>query len=387
MHILYASKRPPYPFFLGGAARCAYMLLHGMSQETGVSCAAVGDSAYSDSPWGFPDSSEYESLGIKSVSAQSEPFGGEIDCGYPVHLIPHFEQRFSEFVDEFKPDVVWAQQEGAENILGITARKGIQGLFYVHDAEFDSEELKHISDLGCHIVCSSAFLAGKVQRVIGRAAHVVYPASELYFGASGDPQGHITMINPHRVKGLDTFLTIAEQLPEQKFLLLESWRLDDSALGELQEKLAALSNIEFRRRVSDMREIYAKTKLLLVPSVWEEGFGMVAIEAQSCRIPVIASARGGLPESVGDGGALISDYRNVDAWVREIKGILGDDSKYAELADRAYRHASSHDFSPPHLARRFFQVCSAEPVSMSVLSRALYGIRKNRFIGRFIWKG
>jgi glycosyltransferase involved in cell wall biosynthesis len=42
---------------------------------------------------------------------------------------------------------------------------------------------------------------------------------------------------------------------------------------------------------------------------------MVAVEAQSCGIPIIASARGGLPEAVGDGGLLIEDYRNVEAWV------------------------------------------------------------------------
>ena len=111
------------------------------------------------------------------------------------------------------------------------------------------------------------------------------------------------MINPHRVKGIDTFLEIARRLPNEKFLLVESWTLGNTELETLKSKLASLANVSFLRRVPDVQEIYRQTKLLIVPSVWEEAFGRVVIEAQSCKIPVIVSQRGGLPEAVGDGGS------------------------------------------------------------------------------------
>ena len=168
------------------------------------------------------------------------------------------------------------------------------------------------------------------------------------------------MINPVGVKGVDTFLEIARRLPSVSFLLLESWKLQDVALKKLHEQLTDLPNVCFQRRVSDMRNIYSQTKLLLVPSRWEEGFGMVSIEAQSCGIPVIASDRGGLPESVGNGGILIKDYLNPDVWVRNIEAILFDKDRYRELSKRAIEHASSPAFRPLDLARRFIEICSKE---------------------------
>jgi glycosyltransferase involved in cell wall biosynthesis len=104
--------------------------------------------------------------------------------------------------------------------------------------------------------------------------------------------------------------------------------------------------------------------LLLVPSVWEEGFGMVAVEAQSCGIPVIASARGGLPESVGDGGVLIDDYTDPSAWLRAIRGLLDDAGAYRALGEKALRHARAEEFSARVSSQRMLEVCSRRaPVS------------------------
>jgi glycosyltransferase involved in cell wall biosynthesis len=357
MRVLYASERPPYPFFLGGAARCAHQLLYNMANDLGIDCAAVGSGDYRVSPWSYPDAAEYVTLGIRGTGRDGQ--NGTLDCGYPVQVLPDFANTLGDFIDAFRPDVIWAQLEGAREILELAGRKGIPGLFYVHDAEFKPAELRAIANLNCHMVCSSGFLAGKVRRVIGREAKVVYPASEWYFGTSGDPDGYVTMINPFQVKGIDTFFEIAKRLPLEKFLLLESWKLNEAALAKLEERLAQAPNVRFRHRVSDMRSIYGQTKLLLVPSVWEEGFGMVAVEAQSCRVPVIASARGGLPESVGDGGILIQDYRNAEEWVEAIGAALRDRAAYDEWSDRAFRHAGSADFQPGQLARRFLEICSA----------------------------
>jgi len=396
MRILYVSERPPYPFFLGGAARCAHQLLHVMASELGVECAAVGSKDYSLTPWSFPQPEEYAVLGVMDVSLNQDrqtasslanalspspsPAGGVgergmINCGYPVHVIPDFVNSLGGFMDSFKPDLVWAQLEGARELLELTCSKGVQGLFYLHDAEFDPAELRTIAALKCHIVCSSGFLAKKAEAVIGRQAHVIYPASEWYFGTAPDPQGYITMINPHRVKGVDTLLAIAQRLPKEKFLLVESWKLDDAALTQLQDRLTRLPNVHFSHRVSDMKTIYAQTKLLLVPSVWEEGFGMVVVEAQSCGIPVIASARGGLPESVGEGGMLIQDYRNVDRWIDAIGQVLANPVTYTEWAQRALRHARADDFVPAQLAHRFLAICFTEVVQSTAAAQRWMTIR------------
>lgn len=386
MRILYASERPPYPFFLGGAARCAHQLLQVMATEHGATCAAVGSSDYRVTPWGFPDAAEHSSLDIRGITRSADgDTVGTIDCGYPVHVIADFSSSLARFIDAFQPDVVWAQLEGAREVLKIAHGKGVQGLLYVHDAEFDPSELRAAAALGCHVVCSSAFLARKARRTIGRMAQVVYPPALLYFDTPADPQGYVTMINPHRVKGLETFLEVARRMPQVRFLLLESWKLNEAALASLGEELASLPNVRFERRVSDMRSIYGQTRLLLVPSRWEEGFGMVAIEAQSCGIPVIASARGGLPESVGDGGVLVEDYQNVDAWLDAVGRTLGDDQHYRDLAARAQRHAASECFTPSFLARRMLDICSNEPAGAGALMRGVHAARMQ--LARIPWLG
>ncbi len=372
MRLLYASERPPYPFFLGGAARCAHQLLLTLTHELGAQCVAVGSGDYRVSPWSYPDLSECAALGIRGMSQEGQR--GSIDCGYPIKVFPDFPTGLGQLIDTFKPDVVWAQMEGAKSVLELAAAKGVQGLLFVHDAEFDPTELRAIGDLGSHVACSSGFLARKARRIIGRNAHVVYPCPETDFGVEGDRNGCMTMVNPHPVKGLATFLEIARKMPAERFLLVESWKLTDEGTAALNAQLADLPNVRFMRRVSDMRDVYRQTRLLLVPSIWEEGFGMVAIEAQSCRIPVIASARGGLPESVGVGGLLIEDYRNVGAWVEAIGEVLRDAGTYDGFAAKAHRHAFGKEFTASSSAHRFHEICSAKVRPPGRLSRGLRAI-------------
>lgn len=51
---------------------------------------------------------------------------------------------------------------------------------------------------------------------------------------------------------------------------------------------------------SEMLAAYRTLDLLIVPSVWEEPFGLVAIEGLGAGVPVVASCRGGLAEIVDD---------------------------------------------------------------------------------------
>jgi glycosyltransferase involved in cell wall biosynthesis len=380
MRILYASQRPPYPFFLGGAARCAHRLLLALAQDHGAACASVGSAAFEGTPWSVPPATDYAALGVHSVSGPAAPgaasgTGAALECGYPVRLLADYPRALAHQLFAQRPDVVWAQLEGSREVLTLAREHGVKGLLYVHDAEDDPAQLRATADLGCHVVCSSAFLARKVEGVIGRPAHVVYPASDWYFGTMGDARGYVTMVNPHAVKGLDTFLEIARRMPGQRFLLQESWRLGDAALAALQARLASLPNVTFQHRVADMRQVYQRTRLLLVPSVWEEGFGMVAVEAQSCGIPVAASARGGLPESVGTGGLLVDDYRNVDAWMSALDTLLGNDAAHRHWSERALAHARSETFAPRQLARRFLDICRAPAPRIGVYARGLRTVK------------
>ncbi|PZX59763.1 glycosyltransferase involved in cell wall biosynthesis [Algoriphagus ratkowskyi] len=66
------------------------------------------------------------------------------------------------------------------------------------------------------------------------------------------------------------------------------------------KELAKSSTIDFVGYVNST-EFLADIDVLIVPSLWEEPLGMVAIEALANHVPVIANKRGGLQETVQDG--------------------------------------------------------------------------------------
>jgi glycosyltransferase involved in cell wall biosynthesis len=358
LRIIYASERPPYPFFLGGAARSAHYLLATLARDFGAQVLAVGSRDFSGSAWVAPAPQDHAALDVSAVEERNGVTTAV--CGYPVRVLPGFPQALRQVMDAFAPDVVWAQLDGIETVVHTARQAGRRVVVYLRDAEDPPALLRTLAAQGCGFVCNSRFMAERVRRLTGKTAGVIYPSLESDFGVQGDPQGFLSMINPHRVKGLQTFLEVARRMPHERFLLVESWTLAPPALAALKEQLAGLPNVTFWHRVPDAAAIYRQTRLMLVPSVWEEAFGRVAIEAQSCGIPVIASRRGGLPESVGDGGVCIDAYLDPDAWVRAIAGVTGDRARYDALAARARAHASRDAFKPQEAARCFLAFC-AEP--------------------------
>lgn len=111
------------------------------------------------------------------------------------------------------------------------------------------------------------------------------------FGRFDD--GFLMMINPSAIKGISIFLKLAESLPEVKFAAVPTWATTEAD----RSALLASPNIRVLAAVENMDELYSQTRVLLVPSLWGEAFGLVVVEAMLRGIPVLASDIGGLPEA------------------------------------------------------------------------------------------
>lgn len=356
MKILYASERPPYPFFLGGAARSAHYLLSTLVRDYEVDATAVGSAGFGGRQWTVADIADRDLL-TASAPVQDGAMV-TVHGPYPVRLVGDFFEQLPAVIESEAPDVVWTQLDGFDRVALVARSLGRDAIVYLRDAEDTPTALRNVVDAGCALVCNSEFMARRVLSLTRCRAAVIYPSLESQFGVHGDPDGFITMINPYRVKGVDTFLAVAREMPDKRFLLVESWLLEPAGLAALRQRLADLPNVTFMHRVADVSEVYARTRLLLVPSIWEEAFGRVVIEAQSCGIPVVASHRGGLPESVGDGGLCVADYASAPAWIAAIRPILDDLGRYRELASRAFAHADSERFTTRYAAQRLLEICS-----------------------------
>lgn len=82
--------------------------------------------------------------------------------------------------------------------------------------------------------------------------------------------------------------------------------------------------------------------IIVVPSRWEEPFGIVALEGIACGCVVVAAAGGGLPAAVGPCG-LTFPRNDVEALADCIGSLLLDPKKVSELRAGAASHLVRHD--------------------------------------------
>lgn len=373
MKLLYASERPPFPFFLGGAARSTHYLLTMLAQEFNMEVMAVGSRRFDGRIWLASDIQDRCTLNVSDAEDDGDTL--KVSCGYSITLLENFYDQLPALIEHEAPDVVWTQLDGFARIALMASMLGRDTVAFMRDAEDKPATLRQVAGTGCALFCNSEFMARRVLLLTGRRAGVIYPPLESHFGVDGDTAGYITMINPHRVKGVEIFFSVAQEFPSERFLLVESWKMDEVALAALRLKLASAPNVTFMHRVANIAEVYQRTRLLLVPSLWEEAFGRVAIEAQSCGIPVIASRRGGLPEAVGDGGLCVIDYANVPAWVAAIRSVLDDPKLYQELSTHARLHSGCEQFTTRFAAKKFVELCG---------DRSLFGISARRGLARWL---
>ena len=95
-----------------------------------------------------------------------------------------------------------------------------------------------------------------------------------------------------------------------------------------------------RRSGVELVRLLHAHQILVVPSVWEEPFGVVALEGLACGCVPIVSNSGGLPDAVGDCGRVVAP-RDAAALAQAIEALLGDPPALD-------RHRA---LAPAHLAR------------------------------------
>ena len=79
--------------------------------------------------------------------------------------------------------------------------------------------------------------------------------------------------------------------------------------------------------------------IMVHPSRWE-GFGIILVEAMLCKVPVIASNRGGIPEVVKDKvTGFLFPFGDVDSFVNSISLLINDKKLMYDLKIKGYKRA------------------------------------------------
>jgi len=110
----------------------------------------------------------------------------------------------------------------------------------------------------------------------------------------------------------------------------------DGVIAKLVNRLHAHDYITFTGRIDDSEfaHYYAKATIAVVPSIYE-GFGLPAGEAMACKVPVISTSGGALPEVVGDAGILVNPG-DAKALEDAIIDLLDNPAKRLRLAEAGY---------------------------------------------------
>ena len=308
--------------------------------------------------------------------------GGEVAGGWTA-LEPNIEVRpvpdgsaraeaLRETIDSWTPDRVLVSSEDlSHTLLRAASRAAGDRLVYIaHTPQFfpfgheswnaDRPAAEMVAG-AAGVVAISHFVARYIGRELGVTPAVIHPP---IYGAPPHPRyrnfarGLVLMINPCEVKGIDILLGVAQRMPDVEFGALRGWGTTRRDV----ERIEACHNIRLLEPVRDIDELLRNTRVLLMPSLWCEGFGLIVMEAMLRGVPVVASNSGGLAEAKAgtqyvipvkpiDRYGLEFDenhlpkvvvaHQEIGLWVAALQRLLTDAVEYHAESERSLAAAGS----------------------------------------------
>ncbi len=135
-------------------------------------------------------------------------------------------------------------------------------------------------------------------------------------------------------------------------------RVRDLALRLCEEKNADIQFTGYLNHDRDLPMHFQKATLFACPSMFQEPFGMVNVEAMACATPVVASNRGGIPEVVGDAGKLVNP-ENTREFADALAGLLSSPEECRRLGQAGYERCREL-FDWNAVAKRWLQLVEAQ---------------------------
>jgi glycosyltransferase involved in cell wall biosynthesis len=240
----------------------------------------------------------------------------------------------------------------------IAARHGVPVVFWLRNTEYSNGELFNETTA---IIVPSEFSANHFRQKLGISCEAIHSPLRLerVVAPRRNPK-NLTFVCPNPQKGAFYFARIAAEIgrlrPDIPILAVVG-RGNLKWFAETGMNLRLLPNFNVMAPTSDPRKFWSVTRVLLTPSLWLETFMRVAAEAMCNGIPVLASARGALPGTLGDSGFLfdipaeytpatrkVPSAEEVSPWVKTILRLWDDEAFYAVESARAL--AASKRFHP-----------------------------------------
>lgn len=165
--------------------------------------------------------------------------------------------------------------------------------------------------------------------------------------APGDEKVLVHTSNFRKVKRTDDVIRIFKKVIETipcKLLMVGDGPERANA-EQLARDLGVAKDVRFLGKQEAIEEILSVSDLFLIPS-GSESFGLAALEAMACKVPVISTNTGGLPELNVDGvTGFLSDIGDVDNMAKQAIHILEDNDRLSTFKEAALNRAKEFEIS------------------------------------------
>ncbi len=173
-------------------------------------------------------------------------------------------------------------------------------------------------------------------------------ADKDHFKKMVAPNGERILVhasNFRKVKRVDDVLRVFERVREKipAKLLMVGDGPERQHAEELARTLRIHNDTRFLGKQEEMNEILSISDLFVLTSQYES-FGLSALEAMACGVPVISTNSGGLPEiNVHDKTGFLSDVGDIMSMAEYALHILSDDNTLGSFKNAAALHARSYE--------------------------------------------
>ncbi len=262
-----------------------------------------------------------------------------------------FDLAFADELRTFRPDVMltYGMHPGDLRRQRLAIRNGIAVVFGLRNlAYLGFRQWEHLSG----VLTPSRYLSDQYRQDCGlESTPIPVPLDPADVRAAAHDPIFITMVNPSVRKGVDFFVRLAHRMsvarPDLPFLVVESEGSAGTLLAAADRAgidLRGHENIMISRAVPGPKDIFAPTRVLVVPSLAEPGARVVG-EALVNGVPPVVSDRGGLPEMCHGAGRVLPlvDDHSLDAWCEALVRLMDDDDLYAAERQRALAAARAFD--------------------------------------------
>lgn len=141
-------------------------------------------------------------------------------------------------------------------------------------------------------------------------------------------------------KGIMNILKVIKEIREVSFLIVGRGPLEGAIKRFIKDN--SMNNVDVLGYIpyDKIKEIYSKSDIVVFPSVWQEPFGRIAIEAMSFGKPVIGSNIGGIKNIIVDGktGFLVDPF-DFKGWKDKINLLVKDKNLRLKLGREGKKRA------------------------------------------------